>query len=100
MADEIVLDTPVDDVDVATQDPAATNPTDSDPAKPEEPYLAVNDRTVYKTKDDAVRGYNEAASRIAQLSGWEKQAKQYGLTDPAQLDAIAKELLQARKDLA
>jgi hypothetical protein len=88
------------EVDVDVQDPAATDPTDSDPAKPEEPYLAVNDRTVYKTKDDAVRGYNEAASRIAQLSGWEKQAKQYGLTDPAQLDAIAKELLQARKDLA
>ena len=93
------LATPELDVDV-TQDPAVTDPTDPQPATPEEPYLAVNDRTVYKTKDDAVRGYNEAASRIAQLSGWEKQAKAYGLNDPAQLRAVADELLQARKDLA
>ena len=100
MAEEIVLDTPVDDVEVETQDPAVEGQTDPEPAKPEEPYLAVNERTVYKTKDDAVRGYNEAASRIAQLSGWEKQAKQYGLSDPKQLDAVAKELLELRKEKA
>lgn len=96
--DEIVLDTPVDDVDV--QDPAVQDQTDPDPAKSEEPFLPVNERTVYKTREDAVRGYNEAASRIAQLSAWEKEAKQYGLTTPAQLRAVADELLQARKDLA
>jgi hypothetical protein len=82
MTDDVLDDqaTPEVDVDVdAQQDPAGTDQTDPAPAKPEEPYLAVNDRTVYKTKDDAVRGYNEAANRIAQLSAWEKQAKQYGL---------------------
>lgn len=88
------------DVD-AQQDPAAGDPDGGDPAaKPEEPYLRVNERTVYKTADDAIRGYNEAASRIAQLSGWEKQAKQYGLTDPKQLEAVANELLALRKEKA
>src|SRR5579872_272812 len=90
-----------DDVDpAAQQDPAAEDQTDPAAAKPEEPYLRVNERTVYKTQDDAVRGYNEAASRIAQLSGWEKRAKQYGLSTPEQLDAVANELLALRKEKA
>jgi hypothetical protein len=100
MAEEIeLLETPTDDVDV-TQDPAAADQTDPAPAKSEEPFLPVNERTVYKTREDAIRGYNEAASRIAQLSSWEKQAKQYGLTDPRQLDAVAKELLELRQKVA
>jgi len=94
------LETPVDDVEVATDETSADAATTADAAKPEEPFLSVNERTVYKTREDAVRGANEAASRIAQLSGWEKQAKQYGLTDPKQLDAVAKELLELRKELA
>src|SRR5579872_4119913 len=92
------LATPEVDVD-PTQDPAATDPTGSDPAK-DEPFLAVNERTVYRTKEDAAKGFNEAASRIAQLSAWEKQAKQYGLSDPKQLDAVAQELLELRKQAA
>ncbi|HEY6766641.1 MAG TPA: hypothetical protein VI386_17920 [Candidatus Sulfotelmatobacter sp.] len=97
---EIELETPVDVAGAVQQDPSADGGTPADAAKPEEPYLSVNERTVYKTKDDAIRGYNEAASRIAQLSGWEKTAKQYGLTDPKNLEAIAKELLESRQKLA
>lgn len=102
MSDEIVLETPVDVDPVVdpAQDPVGDDPTDPNPATPQEPYLSVNERTVYKTKDDAIRGYNESASRIAQLSHWEKQAKAYGLTEPGQLKAVADELLQARKELA
>jgi hypothetical protein len=102
MAEEIVLDTPVDDVDPVVdpqQDPSADDQTDPAPAK-DEPFLPVNERTVYKTREDAIRGYNEAASRIAQLSAWEKQAKAYGLNDPRQLDDVAKEVLQLRKEKA
>lgn len=101
MAEEIVLDTPVDvDPEVEVQqDPAADDQTDPVPAK-DEPFLPVNERTVYKTREDAIRGYNEAASRIAQLSAWEKQAKAYGLSDPKQLDDVAKEVLQLRKEKA
>jgi hypothetical protein len=88
------------DVDEAVQqDPVVDDQTDPTPAK-DEPFLPVNERTVYKTREDAIRGYNEAASRIAQLSGWEKQAKAYGLSDPKQLDAVAKELLELRKEKA
>jgi hypothetical protein len=88
--------TPEVDVDanaVETQEGAET----TQPEAPPEPFLSVNDRTVYKTKDDAVKAYNEAGQRIAQLSAWEKQAKQYGLSDPKQLDAVAKELLELRE---
>lgn len=97
MAEELdPLDTPVVDVEVQDPEAGVVDPV----ATPEEPYLSVNERTVYKTKDDAVKGYNEAASRIAQLSGWEKQAKQYGLSDPAQFKAVADELLALRKEKA
>lgn len=88
--------TPEVDVDVATQDPAEGQPT-TDPEVPQEPFLSVNERTVYKTKDDAIKAYSEAGQRIAHLSAWEKQAKQYGLSDPKQLDAVAKELLELRE---
>lgn len=98
MSEEIDQATPEVDVDAVVVDETSSDgATPAAEAKPEEPYLSVNERTVYKTKDDAVRGYNEAASRIAQLSGWEKMAKQYGLSDPKQLDAVAKELLELRK---
>lgn len=100
MADELdLLETPVGDVEEVV-DPETPEETPGGVAKPEEPYLAVNERTVYKTKDEAIRGYNEAASRIAQLSGWEKTAKQYGLTDPREFEAVANELLAARTKLA
>lgn len=97
MSDELeLLETPTDDVEVDV-DPAGDPEPETDPAEPSKPFLTVNERTVYKSSDDAVRGYNEAANRIAQLSAWEKQAKQWGLSDPNQLDAVAKELLELRQ---
>jgi len=80
------------EVDVDVQDAGA----DDASAQQETPFLKVNDRVTYKTQEDAVRAYDEAGKRIAQLSGWEKQAKQYGLADPKDLDAVAKELLELR----
>jgi hypothetical protein len=100
MSEEIDLATPEVDVDAVTEETSSDGVTPSEEAKPEEPFLSVNERTVYKTREDAARGYNEAASRIAQLSGWEKQAKQYGLSDPKQLEAVANELLALRKEKA
>jgi hypothetical protein len=91
MAEDLeLLETPAVDVDV---DPAG------DP-KADEPFLHVNDRTVYKTREDATRGYNEAANRIQSLSKWEAQAKQWGLKDPSELDAVAQEILTLRKEKA
>jgi hypothetical protein len=73
---------------------------DSDAPVVDEPFLPVNDRTTYRTREDAIAGFNSAAQRIQELSQWEKQAKQWNLTDPRQLDAVANELLALRKEKA
>jgi len=99
MSDELELETPIE-VDEEVVDVPAEDQTDPSVAKEDEPYLAVNDRTTYRTREDAIKGYNEAANRIQQLSGWEKQAKQWGLNDPQQLTAVAQELLALRKEKA
>lgn len=94
MAEELDdLGTPELEVDEQVVDPV-------DPPVVEEPFLPVNDRTVYKTREEAVAGFNSAAQRIQELSQWEKQAKQWNLTDPRQLDAVANELLALRKEKA
>jgi hypothetical protein len=101
MEDEQILDTPVTEVDeVVQQEPRGDGEQTEVQDKPEEPFLPVNDRTVYRTREDAVRGYNEAANRIQQLSQWEREAKQWGLADPTQFRAVANELLQLRREKA
>ena len=102
MADELeVLDTPGTEVDEAVQqDPQGDGEQAEVQDAPDEPFLPVNDRTIYKTREDAVRGYNEAANRIQQLSRWEQEAKQWNLSDPTELRAVANELLQLRREKA
>lgn len=94
--DDNQVDTPLD-VDVVA-DPS-TDPGNSGAAnnQPEEPFLKVNDRQTYKTRDEAVRAYDESGKRIAQLSGWEKAAKAYGLEDPKALKPIFDETLTLRE---
>lgn len=100
MAEELeLLDTPTDDVEVEVAETPGDDAPEVEP-EPKGPFLSVNERTVYNTADDAIRGYNEAANRIAQLSAWEKQAKQWGLSSPGELDAVAEELLKLRKSNA
>jgi hypothetical protein len=99
MEDEQILDTPVAEVDEAVEAPVAEGES-QEPPKEEGPFLPVNDRTTYRTREDAVRGFNEAANRIQQLSQWEKEAKQWGLADPTQFRAVANELLQLRREKA
>lgn len=97
MSEELELETPEVDVEQVEQDPENPEGTPEGKDKPEEPFLSVNERTVYKSKDDAIRGYNEAANRIAQLSAWEKEAKRYGLTNANDLKAVAEEILALRQ---
>lgn len=100
---------PIDDVDAGTQ--LETPDTDvevtleegsnsTDPAKPEEPFLSVNDRQSYKTKDDAIRAYDEAGKRIAQLSAWEKRHKEYGIGSPDEAAKLYDELISLRQEKA
>ena len=100
MSDELELqDTPAVEVDEVIEAPVAEG-EGQEPPKEEGPFLPVNDRTIYRTREDAIRGFNEAANRIQQLSQWEKEARQWGLGDPTQLRAVANELLQLRREKA
>ena len=87
------VETQLNDVN-PTDDVATTTPPND---QPEEPFLRVNDRTVYKSKDDAVRAYDEAGKRIASLTAWEKAAKGYGIDRPEVLTSIFDETLSLRE---
>ena len=93
--------------DAPAQAPASSAPSTpaSTPAvTPSEPYLRVNDRTVYQSREDAIRGYTEAQNRIAALSVWEKlnSAPEKGglgfvnLKSPDDVAALLDELIELR----
>lgn len=44
----------------------------------EQPYLKINDRTVYKTPEDAIKGFNAAQERITSLSEYQKALEEFG----------------------
>lgn len=52
--------------------PAATPPA----AAATPPFLKVNDRTVYNSADDAVKGYNELQGRVTTLAQWDQLMKE------------------------
>lgn len=85
------------DVDVAVDGSQADPGNSGDPNAQPEPFLAVNDRTKYATKEDAIKAFDESGKRIAGLSAWEKTAKQYGLGEPKHLETIFNETLELRK---
>jgi len=67
----------------------------------ESPFLAINDRTVYKTPDEAKSGFLEAQNRITSLSEYEKVLREeYGVDkpSPAMVRAFLSELIQHRAD--
>ena len=97
MSDDLeTLDTPDVELDAVQQDDAGEGNSEAE-VKEQEPFLKVNDRSVYRTREDAIKAYDESGKRIASLSRWEKEAKAYGLDDPAQLKAVADELLRLRE---
>jgi hypothetical protein len=56
----------------------------------DEDFLVVNDRTRYKTREEALKGFQNASQTIASLSPWGKFAKEHGIT-PEQAAAIIRE---------
>jgi hypothetical protein len=96
---EEILDTPVNDDQVVDQNDGGNDGNSGDPAA-EQPFLRVNDRTVYKTSEDAVKAFDEAGRRISELTAWQKEAKNWGLNDPKQFTDVARELLQLRQERA
>lgn len=80
--------TPVAAPPPAATTPASASPTPAPAATPAgaQPFLRVNDTTSYANADEAIKGYQSAQDRIAQLRGWEELTKQYeGFTSPQEL---------------
>jgi polyhydroxyalkanoate synthesis regulator phasin len=61
------------------------------------PFLEVDERTRYMTADEAKRGFSEAGKRIAALSAWEKELKEYGDLSPSDVRAYLDELIESRQ---
>src|SRR5271157_3674849 len=60
-------------------------------------FLEVDERTKYKTAEDAQKAYKEAGERIAQLSSWEKEIGKAYNADPQQVAAALDEYLQMKE---
>jgi hypothetical protein len=86
------------DVDVDVTNDAAGNSDDGSDDQGDEPFLVVNDRQQYKTREEAVRAYTEAGSRIAQLTAWEKDLDRYGVKDPRVAAQLFDELISLRQE--
>lgn len=94
MAD--VLDEVVTPSEVDVEE--TTGEVTPDPAsETDKPYLVVNDRIQYKTSEDAIKGFNEASTRIASLTPWAKLAEEYGNLTPEVTRELFNELLALRK---
>jgi hypothetical protein len=59
-------------------------------------FLTVDDRTRYKTQEEAVKGIQESGRRIAELTPWQQIAQEYGLRDPRDVAALLDELIEHR----
>lgn len=76
MADELNLATQGEDggeIQAGNENLGGNN----DGSQPNEPFLKVDDRTVYKSREDAVKAYSEAGRRIASLSPYERTLEQF-----------------------
>jgi hypothetical protein len=90
------------DVDVDVQDPDGgdgnSGASGEGGDQSNEDFLVINDRQRYKTQEEAIRAFGEAGERIAQLSGWEKELKRYGVSDPQVAAQLFDELIKSRQE--
>ena len=88
------------DEPVLTGDEQVTDPN-VDPATQgtgdDEYFLTVDDRTRYKTSEDAQKAFKEAGERIATLSTWDKEIGKAYNADPQQVAAALDEYLQMKE---
>jgi hypothetical protein len=79
----------VEDVNDGSQDNTGDQDTD---------FLVVNERTRFRTAEDAIKSFDEAGKRIQSLSGWEKEIKdRFGVSDPQTAAALLQELADRRE---
>lgn len=105
--DEDVLDTQDEEVeqeeveveDQEEGDGDSDSDQDDPPERVRKPFLEVDERTKYMTADDAKRGFSEAGKRIAALSAWEKELKEYDVS-PTDVRTYLDELIESRQTAA
>jgi len=102
----------VDDPNLATQElegagqPGAEGGAGGGGAEggaPNEPFLQVNERTIYKTPDEAKAGFVEAQKTITSLSGMKTLVESYvgkGNASPEVIKSLFEELVAARAEKA
>lgn len=70
---------------------------------PSEPFLQVNERTIYRTPEEAKAGFLEAQKSITSLSGLKKVVEEYvgaNNASPALIKQLFDELVAARREKA
>ena len=83
-------------------DPSLVNPDDDkgagddDKGGDDKPFLTVNDRTSFKTAEDAIKSFGESGARIAELSPWEKLRDEFGVETVEEARELLNELVDRR----
>jgi hypothetical protein len=62
-----------------------------------EPFLVVNARTRYRTRDEALEAFQRAGERISELTPYAEIAEKYGITEPTVLEDIFQDYLKLRQ---
>ena len=63
----------------------------------QEPFLTIDDRTSYKTREDAVKGWQDTKQRAIELSPWGEFAKRYRFETAEDAEAVLAEYLDLKK---
>lgn len=88
----------IDDGSQVVDNAAGGNATDDGGAN--QPFLAINERTSYKTADEAKAGFLEAQKTITTLSGMRAAVEEYvgkGNASPELIKQLLAEVVEARK---
>lgn len=70
----------------------------NDPEPEPQNFLDVNDQTSFKTREDAIKSFDEAGKRISELTPWVKEfAEEYGIENASEAAELMEELIELRK---
>lgn len=75
-------------VDQQQTDDAGVTPSGDEGGAEDTDFLVVNDRTRYRTREDAITAYSEAGQRINELSPYADIIERAGIDDPSTLQDI------------
>jgi len=97
-----MADTPLDEQqqEVVEQDQTQQDDQSTSGAGDNEYFLTVDDRTRYKTAEDAQKAFHEAGERIATLSQWEKTIGSQYDADPEQVAAALEDYIKIKAEQA